>query len=513
MNTKHLIAALALGAIASPTLAADIIVPDDVPTLELALNPAVSGLAPGDTIVLRAGLYAGAFTVGVQDITIRPFGDDAVTIDSFGTGSVLTVGAMGSGLILEDLIISGGGGVSQGGGMLIDGTTVTIRRCTFRDNEVIDDGAAIRSRTSTLIIEDSLFENNTLELPNTTDDGGAILAEFDTNITITGTTFRNNHANFRGGALAIFNDAVLTMSDCLFEMNRSFVDGGAIAFVNGGRGTISDTLFQDNIADNAGGGIYSNGSWPHFSRCTFTRNEASGNGGGAAAIQGETTEEVRFFNCLLYNNIAELNGGALLTLTGPDPSMDSCTIVGNQIRDTVNGNGGGIWEAGGGTATRLSNSILRDNIPTQYPVSRTNVAFYCNVSGGELSGNLAIIDEDPMFVDAAGGNFRLMPGSPSIDAGDTRNYSDDQAPIDLAGNDRCVTDPDSAGTGFPIMRLYTDHGAYEFQPTLPCTSDCVGDTTTTGATLDGQPGFGEPDGVIDLDDLGFFLGQWLVGCP
>ncbi|MEM9066002.1 MAG: GC-type dockerin domain-anchored protein [Planctomycetota bacterium] len=39
------------------------------------------------------------------------------------------------------------------------------------------------------------------------------------------------------------------------------------------------------------------------------------------------------------------------------------------------------------------------------------------------------------------------------------------------------------------------------------------DVTTTGATLKGQLGFGVPDSNIDLDDLGYFLGFWLAGCP
>ncbi|MEM9066057.1 MAG: GC-type dockerin domain-anchored protein [Planctomycetota bacterium] len=43
--------------------------------------------------------------------------------------------------------------------------------------------------------------------------------------------------------------------------------------------------------------------------------------------------------------------------------------------------------------------------------------------------------------------------------------------------------------------------------------DLIADFTSTGATLPGQIGFGEADGVVDLDDLGFFLGLWLAGCP
>ncbi|MEM9066460.1 MAG: GC-type dockerin domain-anchored protein [Planctomycetota bacterium] len=41
----------------------------------------------------------------------------------------------------------------------------------------------------------------------------------------------------------------------------------------------------------------------------------------------------------------------------------------------------------------------------------------------------------------------------------------------------------------------------------------IADVTTTGATLTGQAGFGVPDGFVDLDDLGYYLGVWLGGCP
>jgi len=41
---------------------------------------------------------------------------------------------------------------------------------------------------------------------------------------------------------------------------------------------------------------------------------------------------------------------------------------------------------------------------------------------------------------------------------------------------------------------------------------CIGDVTTSGATIPGQPGFGVPDGVVDGDDLSFFIGFWQQGC-
>ncbi|MEM9065399.1 MAG: GC-type dockerin domain-anchored protein [Planctomycetota bacterium] len=53
-------------------------------------------------------------------------------------------------------------------------------------------------------------------------------------------------------------------------------------------------------------------------------------------------------------------------------------------------------------------------------------------------------------------------------------------------------------------------GPSEYAVSAPVV-ECIPDVTTTGATLEGQPGFGVPDGAADLDDLGFFLGLWLVG--
>ncbi|MEM9065985.1 MAG: hypothetical protein AAGB51_10895 [Planctomycetota bacterium] len=39
--------------------------------------------------------------------------------------------------------------------------------------------------------------------------------------------------------------------------------------------------------------------------------------------------------------------------------------------------------------------------------------------------------------------------------------------------------------------------------------DSPADLTTTGATLPGATGYGVPDGVVDLDDLGYFIFIWL----
>jgi hypothetical protein len=53
--------------------------------------------------------------------------------------------------------------------------------------------------------------------------------------------------------------------------------------------------------------------------------------------------------------------------------------------------------------------------------------------------------------------------------------------------------------------------AYLLQLTTGGSIACVGDVTTTGATLPGQPGFGVQDGIANLDDLGYYLNFWVAG--
>jgi len=67
------------------------------------------------------------------------------------------------------------------------------------------------------------------------------------------------------------------------------------------------------------------------------------------------------------------------------------------------------------------------------------------------------------------------------------------------------------GFGIPDGNVDLDDLGYFLN--LWVAADTKADLTTTGATLEGQPGFGIPDGNVDLDDLGFFLNAWTEGCP
>ena len=122
---------------------------------------------------------------------------------------------------------------------------------------------------------------------------------------------------------------------------------------------------------------------------------------------------------------------------------------------------------------------------------------------------------DPMFVDGDGpdgvygtadDDFRLLPGSPCIDAGDNAGVPLDRAdvdgdgdvdeatPLDFAGSERFIDDPDAPDTGVPGAghSNIVDIGAHEVQVAATCPWD-----------VDGSM-----DGDVGIADLLLLLGQW-----
>jgi hypothetical protein len=123
-------------------------------------------------------------------------------------------------------------------------------------------------------------------------------------------------------------------------------------------------------------------------------------------------------------------------------------------------------------------------------------ACYGNALGGYTdAGNNTPVA--PIFVNAAGSDYRLDAGSSGIDMGDLNVYFSCGGGIeDLNGDVRIINDPATPDTGSVGSSL--DAGAYEHQ-TLNVDVVCTGD-------LNG-------DGVIDTADLGILLGVFGTNCP
>ncbi|MCL1920606.1 MAG: hypothetical protein FWG50_05935 [Kiritimatiellaeota bacterium] len=371
-------------------------------TLQAAIDLAVIA---GDTVVVTNGTYAPIATAN-RAITIQSVeGADETFIDGGGTNRCATLGTSSThtATVLTGFTLMDGdaahasvtvgqyyGGGSYGG---------TLNDCWFTDNEAYYGGGAAYGTLSHCTLSGNAAYNS---------GGGAYHCTLD-NCWLLG-----NNAEFDGGGAAYG-----TLNDCWFWANWAREYGGGAY-----EATLNNCTLWRNEAEYGGGAAYGT-----LSHCTLSGNTAYNSGGGAfdAALN----------NCLLTDNRAGTWGGGVLSGT-----LTNCTLAGNSAYS----NGGG---ASGGT---LNNCIVWGNTVTSGPYSNYNFStfnFSCTapapVDGYDGGGN---IDDDPLFVDAVAGNYRLRSTSPCIDAG-----SDGHAPwgFDLDGNPR-------------IHGSAVDMGAYEHTP-------------------------------------------------
>lgn len=298
------------------------------------------------------------------------------------------------GCTFEDLRIAPEGTPVGRGAVIIDQSVAAVRNCTFERNATRLFGAHLWSRSSTVVVEDSIFGAST-------GYAGASVATLGGDLTLRGSVFRDGRSVSAPGAGLFGAGAEITVERCLFQSNAVLGarEGGAIALQNSDL-TVRETRFLGNVSDRGGAIDLNLGSSALVERCEFIDNVAAGDG-GAIAVTAGTLHAAR---STFQGNVAGPSGvgGAIF---GAIPSS------GDLVRCTLHGNSAGI---GGGASGRfqLTGSIAWGNSPTDLVQGCVAQDSIVGAPGGAVLQNVSAAD--PRFFGPA--DIHLLPGSPAIDA-------------------------------------------------------------------------------------------------
>ena len=241
-----------------------------------------------------------------------------------------------------------------------------------------------------------------------------------------GKTSTEDYPDNVGGAIFLRN-ANAEFYNCIFTHNDATgADngiGGAVYAFNTGTATETltkfiDCQFTDNHAYGEGGAMrLTNDGHTEITRCQFINNNC-GYGGGAIHIY--TALDTQFTDCLFYQNSSNNSGGGAIKTLNPSVTLDfiNCTFAYNSALGA--GEGGAL--ALEYTEINMVNSIIYENTQTYGGEINIGMNAYAeiNYSNLEMPGDATGANNtnvNPLFVDAATGDFHLQSTSPCIDAG------------------------------------------------------------------------------------------------
>ena len=339
------------------------------------------------------------------------------------------------------------GSAAQWGGLtLSEGDTSTLGYVRISDSFA----GGVNIKNSTRVgMTNCTIANNSTPSNDGYGYGGGIYCDAST-VTLVNCTIANNSAPYAAGLYGHYSSMALTSCTIVGNQASSYhggKGGGLYAYYS--TTTLENCVVTSNsVQGGYGGGIHTSSSDVVLVGCIIKEN-SSAYGGGVDSYNSIIT----LTNCTITDNHA-LDGGAVKSYNST-VNLAHCTISHNSYY------GGGLY-ASSNSITIVKNTILWGNGTREY-FNTTNSAMSATYSDiynvvpvaypGE--GN---INADPLFVDAANGDYHLQAGSPCINTGDPTS------PLDQDGSRADMgAFPYAHSTAVSMERL----SAFMLHPNIP----------------------------------------------
>ncbi len=334
---------------------------------------------------------------------------------------------------VERCVISNNYSSSHGGGMhFATRFGIQIAACDIVDNITPGYGGGIFLRQQvaggTTVITNCTISNNTAT--GVTSIGGGVYANGDVEWTVKNSRIADNSCGNDGGGLFITRGAIV--DTCLVHGNvadtvATNTGGGGIKMHDGS--VVFNTIIENNYTEKTsatwgGAGVVIHGGI--LSNCVIQGNSGAASRGNGALFYGPG----QMVNCLVTGNISasSLGAGGIMFRTGLTGCVvKSCTVVSN-----VNG---GIGSSDLNASNMVLNTVIAGNslYDAMATGAGTNSFWYCCMTNELATGHNNITNQ-PLFMNATGGDYRLSVNSPCVNAGATEEWM--AGALDLDGRPR-----------------------------------------------------------------------------
>jgi CSLREA domain-containing protein len=236
-------------------------------TLRAAIASAKDGAVIGFAPNLKGVIKLGSILTVTRSISIVGPGLSLIAIDGGEetglfdiSGAEVTI----SGLTLQNGLADAGGAIHNA-----SKTVLTLTNCLISKNASNGFAGGILNEGA-LIIDKVTFHDNTASA-----EGGGIVSNGNSKLTILNSTFDENAASTLGGAIASSENATIEIVNSTLADNSAGTSGGAIV-VTGGSLTIANSTISTNSAGSTGGGVFVSQAKTFALKSTIIADNTSG---------------------------------------------------------------------------------------------------------------------------------------------------------------------------------------------------------------------------------------------